>query len=299
MVRPHIRSRTLAALIVLAVMAAVFVALGNWQLRRAAERTALRASIEAGRAAAPLVLDAATPPAALQPWRPASVRGTWRPELTVLLENRNHEGRPGYWVATPLLLHAHESTAVLVLRGWLPRFGGPGPVGQAGQPSVQQPQEASAAQRPAARSNAFGAEADALRADAIAPGSGEHTIQGELLARVPRLFELASWAGGGAGLPVRLPRDNGTLPVLQNLDLADYQAATGLKLLPAVLAQTAPQDSAASSTNQPVLVRDWPQPSLDADQNRGYALQWFGFAAIAAGAWLTIAWRALRRARKP
>jgi cytochrome oxidase assembly protein ShyY1 len=34
---------------------------------------------------------------------------------------------------------------------------------------------------------------------------------------------------------------------------------------------------------------------LDSDKNHGYALQWFGFAAIAAGAWLVIAWRALRR----
>ena len=48
------------------------------------------------------------------------------------------------------------------------------------------------------------------------------------------------------------------------------------------------------------LNRDWPLPPTDSDTNRGYALQWFSFAAIAIGAWIVIVWRTLRRrARKP
>ena len=60
-----------------------------------------------------------------------------------------------------------------------------------------------------------------------------------------------------------------------------------LQLLPAVLQQTDHLDDG--------LRREWPQPSVDADQNIGYAVQWFGFATIAAVAWLALAVRAWRR----
>ncbi len=271
MVRLHTSYRTLAALLLLAVLAYVFVSLGNWQLRRAAERTAISQTIAHGRASAPLQLEAGIADSALVPWRPASAAGVWRHDLTVLLENRNHQGQPGYWVATPLVLPGQ--VAVLVLRGWLPRF-----TGATGLPIAPQ----------------------------VPTPTGEQAVQGELLARVPRLFELAGWAGGGATkLPVQLPLADGTVPVVQNLDLNDYAAATGLKLLPTVLAQTTAAQPAGESAGAgmagqvPAMQYDWPEPSVDADQNRGYALQWFGFAAIAAIAWLFIAWRALRRTRNP
>src|SRR5690606_23392833 len=118
------------------------------------------------------------------------------------------------------------------------------------------------------------------------------TVNGELLARVPRLFELS----GATQLPARLPDPAQALPRVQNLGLEAYAAATGLKFIPTVLAQTADavqtEDHSESETQ---LLREWPEPSLDADKNKGYALQWFGFAAIAATAWLVIVWRALRR----
>jgi cytochrome oxidase assembly protein ShyY1 len=47
--------------------------------------------------------------------------------------------------------------------------------------------------------------------------------------------------------------------------------------------------------NNDGLKRVWPEPSVDSDKNMGYALQWFGFAAIAAIAWLGFAWRIWRR----
>ena len=39
---------------------------------------------------------------------------------------------------------------------------------------------------------------------------------------------------------------------------------------------------------------EWPGPSLDSDQNRGYALQWFSFSAIAVIAALFLMYRMLR-----
>ncbi|WJJ94636.1 SURF1 family protein [Neopusillimonas aromaticivorans] len=92
--------RILAAFILLAVVAVVCASLGRWQLGRAAEREAIHARIMAGRQATPLTLgpDASAPD--LQDWRAAQVTGQWLNRYTVLLANRNLEGRPGYWVAT-------------------------------------------------------------------------------------------------------------------------------------------------------------------------------------------------------
>jgi len=245
--------RTFAALILLGALAAVFVSLGNWQLNRAAQRQATAQAIQSGRAAPPLRLDAATAATEFIAWRPAIADGTWMNALTVLLQNRNLNGRAGYWVATPLLIEPATNTAILVLRGWLARPVGPGQA----LPSVRAP-------------------------------DGAQTIEGNLLERVPRLFELWSSAGNNpAGLPAALPAPGQAMPQVQNLDLNEYARATGLKLLPMVLEQT--------SGGHDSLERQWQGPPVDADTNRGYALQWFSFAGIAAVAWLVIAWRAMRR----
>ena len=274
----HSRRKTILALLLLAVVIAVTVSMGRWQLRRADERRAVAAAIETGRQQAPLALAAGQDPAVYVPWRAAQARGSWRPELSVWLENRNHQGRPGYWLATPLVLDDGRK-AVLVLRGWVAR-----------QPGSQQ-------------------------APTIPAETGALTVQGELAERVPRLFELWSFGGAGAGqLPARL--GDGPAPVLQNLDLTAYARTTGLTLLPTVLMQTAGDEEhvagapaaqapggagpsrAGSASRADGLVRDWPQPSIDYNQNQGYALQWFSFAAIAALAWLVVAGRAWKRARQ-
>lgn len=241
--------RVIAALILLALVVAATVSLGRWQLQRADERRAVAAAIEAGRVQPPLALSAGMAAEQLQPWRPARASGAWRHDLTVLLDNRNQDGRPGFWVATPLMLDAERGDAVLVLRGWLAR-----PLGDTRMPDLPAP-------------------------------SGHLTVDGELATHVPRLFELNSDAGR---LPAGWPQGgNATPPRVQNLALPDLAAATGLHLVPAVLMQTGGNDDG--------LLREWPQPSIDADKNMGYALQWFGFATIAGIAWLVVAAGAWRR----
>jgi len=252
----HSVRRTLAALVLLGVAVAILASLGAWQLRRADERRAVQAAIQAGRSQSPLALTPSIAPGELTAWRPAQASGQWLDQYSVLLDNRNQDGRPGYWLATPLLLDPASHGAVLVLRGWLPRA-------QPGQPAPALP----------------------------AAPSGPDSVVGELAPRVPRLFELWSFGGAAQGqLPATLPVAGGAVPQVQNLELPAYARATGLALLPAVLMQTGGGADA--------LVRDWPQPSVDYNQNQGYALQWFSFAAIAAVAWLVVAWRALRRGRR-
>lgn len=101
---------------------AVTLALGIWQLGRAHEKLALHAAIEQRKALAPLderVLLAARAPADLV-HRPVVLRGQWVAGRTVFLDNRQMQGRPGFYVVTPLKLQGGDA-AVLVERGWAPR----------------------------------------------------------------------------------------------------------------------------------------------------------------------------------
>ena len=69
-------------------------------------------------------------------------------------------------------------------------------------------------------------------------------------------------------------------PVWQNLDPARVAQATGIALLPIVVEHTAPMSGADN------LVRAWPAPDLGVEQHRIYMVQWYLFAALAAGLWL-------------
>jgi cytochrome oxidase assembly protein ShyY1 len=261
MPRSPLPLRNLVALAILIGLVALFVSLGNWQLRRAAQRDATAQAIQNGRSQPELELAANTPEASLQPWRPSNATGTLLNQYTVLIENRNYQGQPGVWVATPLQLANNPGYAVLVLRGWLPRTGYPNPAHQPVPVIDQHPV----------------------------------TVHGELLERVPRLFEMWSWSGGSeVALPAHLPDPAHAQPTVQNLELDAFARASGLKLVPAVLAQLKPAQY--NGANLPdTLLREWPEPSIDSNTNRGYALQWFGFATIAALAALAIAWRTLVR----
>ena len=209
MARPHSTRYTIAALLLLGIAVVILVSLGQWQLRRSDERRAILAAIEAGRKQAPVMLTPATPSDDFTPWRVAQATGAWLPQFSVLLDNRNHEGRPGYWLATPLLLDASSRQAVLVLRGWLPRV-------MPGQ------------------------------GDPVLPAApqGPQTVTGEMNERVPRMFEL--WSLGGSdqsALPATLPAAEARIPQVQNLPLDAYARATGLNLLPVVLSQTDPHNA--------------------------------------------------------
>jgi len=100
---------------------AATLALGAWQLDRGRQRDALAAAIGARRMLPPLGNPAllASPATELM-HRPVVVRGTWAGQHTIFLDNRQMNGRPGFFVVTPLLL-AGSRSAVLVERGWAPR----------------------------------------------------------------------------------------------------------------------------------------------------------------------------------
>jgi surfeit locus 1 family protein len=52
--------------------------------------------------------------------RPVTIEGTWVPDATVLVSGREHDGRPGYWVVTPVAVSRPDDPAIPVVRGWTP-----------------------------------------------------------------------------------------------------------------------------------------------------------------------------------
>ena len=101
---------------------AVTARLGLWQLDRAAQKTALQAAIERQGELPPLdspVLAHEPGEAQTQLHRRADVAGSWLPQYTVHLDNRQMQGRVGFFVLTPLRLG--DGSVLLVQRGWRAR----------------------------------------------------------------------------------------------------------------------------------------------------------------------------------
>lgn len=94
---------------------------------------------------------------------------------------------------------------------------------------------------------------------AVVTPAGPVAIEGRMAPPPGQLFEL--------GTP-------SSAAIRQNLDLKLIQQQLGLPVLPVLLVQT----GAASEG----LLRDWPAINLGVEKHYGYALQWFGMAALIA-----------------
>ena len=107
-------------LIATVLLVALGVSLGQWQERRAAQKVALQARLEAGNAAAPLMLGPQPVAADTVEFRRVAVKGEFVPDWALYLDNRPYQGRAGFYVLMPFRI-AGSSMHVLVERGWLPR----------------------------------------------------------------------------------------------------------------------------------------------------------------------------------
>lgn len=120
---PAARLRRGVVLVATLAGMAVTASLGRWQLERAAQKNALAAAQAAQAALPPVTLASGDGADLADPrWlhRQARVRGRWLARHTVYLDNRQMDGRPGFYVVTPLQLPGGPH-AVLVQRGWVPR----------------------------------------------------------------------------------------------------------------------------------------------------------------------------------
>ena len=195
-------------LITLATVAGMLVteSLGRWQLSRAAQKEALQAMLDArGRMPAMdgrvLLSQPAMAAAEAETLvhRAVMLEGRWLPEHTVYLDNRQMNGRPGFFVLTPLQLVGTPSGGVLVQRGWVPRNF----QDRTQLPQVQTPQDV------------------VVR------------VVGRVAAAPSRLYEFGGGesSAGGHGA-------EGSSRIRQNLDLAAFRTETGLALAPLTVVQT-------------------------------------------------------------
>ena len=104
----------------------VTASLGRWQLGRAEQKQAIAQARQA-QAALPELAGhtlAQTGQSLLERqaliYRRMALTGQWLAQHTVYLDNRQMNGRPGFYVFTPLQLRDSDAV-VLVQRGWVPR----------------------------------------------------------------------------------------------------------------------------------------------------------------------------------
>lgn len=229
-----------------ALVMAVGVALGVWQLSRAAEKIRL-AHAQETRAALP-VLDG-TVLAKLQPasgvtgprgpaksadtltHRRVLLRGHWLAAQTIYLDNRQMNDRMGFYVVTPLRLDGdtvgEPAPSVLVQRGWIARN-----------------------------------FEDRARLQPVTTPDALVEVTGRVEPTLSRTF---AFAGSD--------EEKRTSSIRQNLDVRKFGAQTGTDLAPFVVIETG-----GSSEG---LKRDWPAVDLGLQRHYGYAFQWFALALLA------------------
>ena len=226
------RASARAAVVLVATLIGVAVTanLGSWQMRRAAQKLALQSALDSrARLPALVASDLTTSSEAAEPqhYRLARLRGRWVPAATVFLDNRQMDGRVGFFVVTPLRL-AGRGDAVLVQRGWVPRDG-----------------------------------RDRTLLPAVPAPVGEVEVAGHIAPPPARLYEFSTAASG---------------VIRQNLDLDNFSAEAGLRLVPFSVQQ---DDSPATLGDG--LLRHWSRPAVDVQKHYGYAFQWFALGALMAG----------------
>jgi cytochrome oxidase assembly protein ShyY1 len=94
------------------------LSLGDWQVRRAAEKRTAQQVRDAASASAPMAVPLAILPVADLEGRRVTVTGRMLMDRSIFIDNRSHQGVAGMHVVTPVEL-APGGPAILVLRGWV------------------------------------------------------------------------------------------------------------------------------------------------------------------------------------
>ncbi len=124
MLRDLLRPKAILTHLLVLTVAVVCVQLGNWQFARLADVRANNDRLAERLEEPPADLaqlagsdDAEVDPETLE-FRTVEVTGVYQPDAEVLQRNRNHQGRQGFHLLTPLELT--DGGVVLVRRGWVP-----------------------------------------------------------------------------------------------------------------------------------------------------------------------------------
>jgi surfeit locus 1 family protein len=103
-----------------AIAVAIGISLAQWQTRRAVDKGAIEARLTARESAPPIILGSAVANVDEIEYRRALVKGEFVRNWPIYLENRPHNGIPGFYVMMPFKI-AGSDKHVLITRGWVPR----------------------------------------------------------------------------------------------------------------------------------------------------------------------------------
>ena len=253
--------RTVVPLLAGLVLIAVTVLLGNWQVRRALEKTELQAVLDAAalrpamrvaaRAQVGVAHDSADVGTGVSVGQRVLLEGVWLASAEIFLDNRTYAGRAGYHVLTPLRL-ADGSGVVLVNRGWV----------------------ATGTDRTVLPAVPLASALVALEARVQIPETDAFTLAKSGQAEQGRVWQVLDLTHLAARADVGLPV---------------CSAAIGAS------ACLAPWLALQTSDATDGLVRDWPLPAAGIDRHRGYAFQWYSLAALAAALTVGHGWRLFSR----
>ncbi|GAA3145714.1 SURF1 family protein [Nonomuraea roseoviolacea] len=111
--------RWIALHVVVLLVIPAFVFLGRWQFGRFEERSANSHDVTANLAAAPVPLESLAGQGVKEAdrFRTVTATGTYDPAHALVVRRRPQDGRPGFYVLTPLKLA--DGRAVIVNRGWV------------------------------------------------------------------------------------------------------------------------------------------------------------------------------------
>ena len=245
------RTRIVLLATLAAVIAAVCIRLGFWQLGRLEERRAENARVAAGLRGEPIPITSVSADSSQSRAQRVEVSGTYDFANEVTLINRSRDGAPGVHILTPLRVPGRD-TAVLINRGWVYSPDG----ATIHLERWREPVDA----RGTAYVSWLGTS-EAAGGDPVSSGVADSSPR-----RVVRLQH--------AAVARLLP-----YPIAPyQLILIDESAESTAGGSGYGAGSPAPFGTAIADSTRPVRI---PLPALDEGPHKSYALQWFAFAAIA------------------
>lgn len=113
------RPRLIPTVATICMMAVTFSA-GRWQLHRVSEKQELQTLFQQSQQLPAVNLAQPIADANVLRYRSLVAEGQFLPDKQIYIDNREHKGRSGYHVITPLVI-AETGAVVLVNRGWVER----------------------------------------------------------------------------------------------------------------------------------------------------------------------------------
>ncbi len=226
------------------IIVPLLVSLGMWQLDRADEKRAIDQGVNDAIAKPALRLnDADLAKLDNEIYRTGSLIGQYDTQQQFLLDNRTHEGRPGYHVLSPFLFEQSSSNnspkyAVLINRGWIGYQG--------------------------TRDKISNIELDKEITDIV--GS---------IKKIPRSIVLKDKAEDDLSTALVFKTENKQLEgvsLIQSIQLERLGKTLNYELLPVIIE--------LDKTAENGFVREWQPYYGSIDKHNAYALQWFVMATI-------------------